>query len=155
MKIKANKTTYILLLVVVGIWGYFIVSLLSDLNPEFDTPEQFVAQSPRIKNPTEKEKFELIETTRDPFDMPKVNKSTTSNREKTTLKKKELSWPSINYLGTISDGGQKQSIYVVSINGKQQLLKKGQSANEVTLVRASAKEIVVKFEGDTKIIALQ
>lgn len=143
-----------LLIAVLVIWGYFIISLVSDLGAE----DKFELNS--IANPSEnpikaqeKESFSLIDNLRDPF-LDKATSYTAKKSNASVVHSNRKDWPSVIYKGQIS-GSESSARYVLAINGKEQLLKLGQTVNEVRLLRANEKEATIRFEGQSKVILIQ
>ena len=48
--------------------------------------------------------------------------------------------------------GNVSQSYILTINGRQEIVKLGQATQRVTLIKATMKEAVVKFEGEIKTI---
>ncbi|MDC7996887.1 hypothetical protein [Gilvibacter sediminis] len=152
---KVNKTTYLLLVVVLGIWGYFIVSLVSDLSGDdaLDT-SSLKGGTITTYESKEKERFELIENPRDPFfgTMNEAPKNTSAAKTQSTSTK--ANWPSIIYKGKVS-GSKNATRYILAINGKEYLVTKGQVITDVTLISGDTEAVKVRFEGQTKTFAKQ
>lgn len=60
----------------------------------------------------------------------------------------------ITYKGLVSDTSDKNKVFMVLISGKTYLMKKGQTEENVQLVKGNRSSIVVKVEGKQKTIAL-
>lgn len=147
-----NKTkTYILLALVIGIWGVLGYQIVSTINPE--TPE-IVAQDIDVsfnpKHQQKKDTFSVQTVDRDPFlgilHKPEVNRSKQNT-------KSDFVWQPIIYHGSISKQNDKSKIFVVSINGQQYLLKIGQKINDIILVSGNTKTIVVGYKNHRKTIS--
>ncbi len=153
-----NKTkTYILLALVLGIWGTIGYKIITGLNP--DAPEQVEDEINVSFTPEEIKKtdtFSIQTTERDPFlgTLTRSNKPRT-NTTKTPKPIKEESVPQITYQGLVKKQNSSQQVFVVTVNGKQHLLKRGQSVDDVKLIKGNAKEIVVLNNHKQQTIALQ
>lgn len=152
--LKVNKTTYVLLIIVLGIWGYFIISLISDLSGDYDLPlaNEGSLTIKKIKS-KERETFNLIDNPRDPFfgKTRSKNTSTVTSRVKPTPSKP---WPNIIYKGQIKGNGSSTR-YILSINGSEHLLKQGDALESVTLISANETDAKLRFEGQTKTFSRQ
>tara|TARA_R100001132_G_C3250041_1_gene77549 strand:- start:443 stop:961 length:519 start_codon:yes stop_codon:yes gene_type:complete len=147
--LKSNKNVKFILPVVIGIWGLFFFRLFDACNPDAEIPKQQLL-SGTFNPPTiqEKEHFELIPLERDPFlgtanSNRKINVSNGPN----SFKNKDVIWPSIQYLGMVSDGNSKKKIFILSINGTQQLFSQGEKLEGLALVRGSQEKVTLRFEG--------
>lgn len=153
---KNKNKTYILLAIVLGIWGTIGYQIFSKLNPG---EEPIVAQNNNVsftpKKDIKKDTFSINTSHRDPFLGTLYNKSktaTASSSKKTV--KDTLKWASIVYKGKISKQQSSNSIYILEINGTQQLLKVGKKYEGITLIKGSKKSIVVSFKGKRKSISV-
>jgi hypothetical protein len=147
---KKNKFVKILLPIVILIWGY-VGYVIFDAFSSDDTKIQKTPVESNYSKPTieKKESFELIPIDSDPFlgtlyKKPKVNRTASANKSS----KKEIKWPSIQFQGIVSGGAS--SVYMVSINGQQHLLSKGDEIQKVKLIKGSSENVSLQFEGQTK-----
>ncbi len=148
---KNKKNIRILLPLVVIIWGILIYKMVD----AFSSDEAVVPQNamgnfkaPDIKP---KEKYTLIAIESDPFlgtVYKKKQKRTGTTARK--IKVKEIVWPQIQYMGLVADGGSNDKIFVVTINGQQQLLRAGETLENVKVLRGNAEKITLRFEGQTQ-----
>lgn len=145
---------------VLAIWGtigYKIVTGLSSDEPMVQTNNLDVAFTPKpIK---ESDTFSIQTMERDPFlgTLSKTNKPKTKsgNQNKPTKETKRIAHLSITYQGLIKKQGSSQQVYVVNLNGKQYLIKQGQTVEDVKLVKGNPKEITIRFNNQNQTIALQ
>ncbi|MGY0426912.1 MAG: hypothetical protein ACWIPI_08820, partial [Polaribacter sp.] len=113
-----------------------------------------------VKGPFQKQ--QTIETSfykvqadyRDPFLGKFPKKKRTIKRIKKTVKPKTtVPFPRVIYNGIIQ--GNKSKAYILTINGRQEIVKLGAKFQGVKLIKANTKQAVVKFRGVQKIILLQ
>ena len=153
---KQNKT-YLLVAVVIGIWGIIGFKFFGAVNPA--TQEMAAVASNEIFVPQqikEREIFTIAANYRDPFlgtvqaPKRKVKKSTS------TVVKKKVVVPtkSIQYSGFITDKNSSQKIFFVTVDGHQQMMSVNDTFQEVKLVRGTTNSIKVKYKGSTQNIAL-
>ena len=131
--LKGKKGLYILLPVVVLIWSAIIFQVLD----AFDDDDPVITASNTVSfvniETKEREKFTLGIVDRDPFlgTIYRPKKVVNIN-PKPRVKKQEIVWPSIKYKGLVSDQNNASSIYLIEINGSDQLMKVNDTFDEVT-----------------------
>ena len=151
---KKKGKTYILLTVVLGIWGaigYQIFSKLSTDDSPMIATNSNVSFTPKqiIKEDT----FSINTKHRDPFlGKPYQQKQTTKVRRVSVGKKDAFVFPPIIYKGVISKQQSAQNIYIIEVSGTQQLFKTGKKIQEVKLVKGNKKSITISFKGKRKTI---
>lgn len=150
---KKKTKTYVLLGVVVLIWGIIGYKIISSLNPSL--PEQQLAQTSqgdfKPSKKIEADTFSIELTERDPFLGTMYRPKTTSKPKRISKPKEEIVWPNISYLGTVKkSSNSKNQIFVITIDGQQYLLKKGQEVKEVKLLSGSENEVKLQFKKKRK-----
>lgn len=147
---KKNNKTYVLLAVVIGVWGIIGYKFISAVNP---TPKEIVeVASDKIftpQEPKERTVFSITANYRDPF-------LGTVNAPKKTPRKAQKQVPkkSIQYTGFIGDTNSNENIFFVTVNGQQQMMSVNETFQEVKLVRGTKSSIKVKYGGSTHTIQL-
>lgn len=149
--LKGKKGLYILLPLVVFIWGaiiYQVVDAFSDDDPimHHNTNIQF----DKIET-KEREAFSISEVQRDPF-LGKVYKPPKKASVAKRITKDTIQWPSIEYKGSISSKNKSNTIYLIEINGSEELMKLHSSSNGVKLIKANKDKVTIRYKGRTKII---
>ncbi|AUP79697.1 hypothetical protein [Flavivirga eckloniae] len=148
-----NKVkTYVLLASVLAIWGIIGLKILSTLNP--DAPNtvfqnDIVAFKPKTN--IEVDTFSIQSMERDPF-LGTLYLKKKPKKKKSVKPKDTLVWVPIIYHGAITKQQSKTQVFVVSINGRQNLMRIGQEVDHVKLIKANAKEIRVSYKGARKTI---
>ncbi|TXG34843.1 hypothetical protein [Seonamhaeicola maritimus] len=146
-----NKTkTYVLLAVVLGVWGVIGFKIFSFVNPK--TPDvsknnSEVAFTPKVN--TELDTFSIQPSNRDPF------LGNLYIKKKSIVKKNiipEVVWLPITYHGSLNKQSGKNKVFVVSINKKQSLMKLGQAVDGVKLLNGNTNKIIVSYKGNRKTI---
>lgn len=153
---KQNKT-YILLAVVLGIWGLIGFKFFAATNPS--SPEIAEISSDQIFVPKQikaRETFAIVANYRDPFlGTVQAPKKKVKKRPKVAVKKKKIvPTKSIQYSGFITDSNSKQKIFFVSVDGQQQMMSINDTFQEVKLVRGTKTSIRVRHNGSVQTIAL-
>ena len=151
---KQRKKTYILLAVVLAIWGILGFRVVKTLKPEHEEPQQMVLTDYQIpENHKKRDTFSIDGNYRDPFlgKMPNEKKSS-----KVVKRKAKATFPTknITYLGSVGDKDSKNKMFFVNIEGQQHVLTPGQKVGDVVLISGDNAQIKVRYPGHTKIIKL-
>lgn len=154
---KNKKSIYILLPLVLFIWGTVMYQVFSFSSSE-DEPTMVsneISLKP-IKIP--KRDSVVINTNyRDPF-LGKVYRSdiVKSTKKKLVSKKVEaLVWPTIQYKGIVSDTKEKSKIFMLVINNQTLLMKKGQTENEIYLKEGDRESVYLKYKGELNLFMIE
>lgn len=159
---KNKKNTYILLAVVLFIWGaviYQFFSFSGEAENTLSDNHEFNVKPLQVK---EKDTFSIDVRYRDPFlgKMYVENKTNTvknsdAKASKTKVKEEVIDWPNIVYKGIVSDTKDKIKIYMLIISGKTCLMKKGETQEGIFLKDGTKESVYVKYKGNLNIILLQ
>ena len=148
-----NTKTYIILGIVLLIWGIIGFRILGAISPE---PE-LVAPQKRMAfqeiELTPKDTFSIKADYRDPF----LGTLTSKKEKKKTQKvvQDQTFDREVLYTGSMVNHSSGKRIYFISINGQQYLLEKGKQAMEVLLISGSEQYVTIKYKGMVKRIGLQ
>lgn len=153
---KNKKNIYILLPVVLLIWGMVIYRFFSFERPEEqDTQMQYDIIKPITVK--QKEIFTIDVNYRDPFlgkmYLPESNKTKIVKRKKAP--EPQIEWPQIIYKGIVSDAKNKKKVFMLVINGQTYLMKEKETEQEMTLKSGNRESIIVKYNGDLTKIFIQ
>ena len=152
---RKQHKTYLLLALVLTVWGIIGFRVVRAINPATDETED-VAEVKKFK-PVEikkRKEFSIVADYRDPFlgtfekPKPKSVKVVTPNLKKETPKK------NIQYTGFVSTGEKNGTLYFVTIDGNQQMMEVNCSYNEVKLLQGTETYIRVRYNGITDKILL-
>lgn len=155
---KQKKNTYLLILLVLIIWGiigYKIYSTMYSIEDIQLTSNNSLKFTPKLSQNVDS--FVLNLNYRDPFFKTKVSKKKKSNNNsKIKIPNIEIPFPSIVYNGLIVPKEKsRKTIYLVSINNNQHFLSVGTEKDGVVLVKGSNKSITVKFQQHKKEFPIQ
>ena len=142
---------------VLGIWGTVGYKIINGLNSdELVASEEIQNVKFTPKTIAEADTFFIHDVDRDPF-LGTLAKKKTNNNTKSSIKVVQPQTPSIaiSYGGMIKKQKTKDQVFVVNINNKQYLLKKGQVVDSVKLVRGNAKEIIINYNKKSQTIKRQ
>lgn len=148
--LKSNRNVKYLLPMVLVIWGLFFFRLFDACSPDAPISKE---TSPVAKfNPPRsvpRESFELLPVERDPFMDREYRRPDISNISPGP-KAEKAPWPNLQYLGTVSDGDSGKRIFILNINGTQQLMSKGETLEGVTLLSGNTEKVTLGFKGERK-----
>ncbi|URC11274.1 hypothetical protein [Flavobacterium sp. B183] len=159
---KNKKNIYILLPIVLMVWGAVLFQLFSFTNSDEiiidNTPELMIKPLKLNK----RQSFTIDVNYRDPFLGKMYAENTTPKakpsgvRSSKVIKPKEaLVWPVILYKGLISDNKEKNKVFVLIIDKKNYFMKIGDTENEIFLKSGDKESIYVKYKGELNLIMLQ
>ncbi|WP_109301634.1 hypothetical protein [Aquimarina sp. AU474] len=146
--LKGKKGLYILLPLVVFIWGaiiYQVTDAFSDDDP-LATDSTAITFS-KIEG-KERDHFLISSVTRDPF-LGTMYKPKKEPVKKITprVKKPEVTWPSVTYKGMVTGN---PVIYLIEINGTDQLMQRNEVVSDIKLIKASSSWVQLRFKGEAK-----
>ena len=154
---KNKKNIYILLPVVLLIWGMVIYRLFSFTNPETDTT--ITNTSVRLKplNIKERDTFSIDVNYRDPFlgKMYRPESQKTAATHNVKAIKEPIVWPAVIYRGIVSESNGKKKVFMLSINGKTYFMTERTTEEGVTLKKGNRSTIQVTYKGEKNEILLQ
>ena len=151
-----KRKTYLLLIIVLSVWGTIAYRISSGLqSPTVNTPKQQGAIVFTPKTTPKLDTFSIKNVKKDPFlgrrTLPK--KARNKPIQKTVKTTKDS--PIIAYTGVIKAKKVSAQIFVLTINQKQCLLKKGQTIDHVTLVRGNHKSVTIRYNNKLQTIQRQ
>lgn len=149
---KNKRNTYILLVVVLIIWGLIAYKIISSLGGnDVVVLQQNTEVSFNPKPIQETDTFSIKADYRDPF-LGTIEKPKTISKPR-VIKPQEIEIP-INYSGMVRDQNTNESIFFVHINNRQHLMKINNVVDSVKLVKGNEKEITVNYNKKNKTIKL-
>lgn len=157
---KNKKNIYILLPIVLFVWGGVLYQVFSFTNTEeviSSASPEFTIKPLKIKK---RQAFAINVNYRDPF-LGKMYAPQTSSKVKSVIVKKTVQhhenvvWPAILYKGMISDTKDKNKIFMLVIEGHNTYMRIGDTENEIFLKNGDKESVYVKYKGDLNLIMLQ
>jgi Tfp pilus assembly protein PilP len=157
---KKKKVIYFLLPIIVLVWAFVFYQLFGYFfsEPNYAKEHEMVKMNiDEIKADT----FSIVANYRDPFlDAKKVvSQSSHRGNSSSTKKKKTLPpvadklWPVIKYNGMIKNNDSERRVGIVSISGKEYLVKEGDVLDEVKVKKIEKDLIAVVFQKEQKTIS--
>ncbi|WP_375334356.1 hypothetical protein [Flagellimonas sp. C4] len=148
-----NTKTYLLLCLVLVIWGIIGFKIISPLTHEPDMSPIKAPKPKMVQIATEKDTFSINADYRDPFlgTLPSTKKKVVQRK----IKKEMVQKRSIVYSGLVKESGSGNILFFISIDGQQHMMSLKEEINGVTLVYGNDKQIKVRFDGQSETISLQ
>ncbi|TMU55654.1 hypothetical protein [Flagellimonas algicola] len=148
---KRTKT-YLLLGVVLVIWGLIGFKVVNTLSPN---EEPSIVQKQAVDIPTatiKKDTFTLYANYRDPFlgTLQNPNKKVKRKVSKKTDQPKK----NIAYAGLVSQASSGKSMFFVTIDGQQHMMSPNQEVDGVRLLSGNVSKIRVRYNGQHETITL-
>lgn len=147
--LKNKASLYLLFPMVIIIWGIVIFRVLGAFGDEVvvlpPTSEKVGEEIKRIKKDT----FSLLPIDQDPF-LGHDYKKPVPIRAKSIIAAEPVEWPEISYLGLVSDAGQSSEIHILQINGRQLLVEKGGTADEIKVLNSRSGEVTLLYRGNRR-----
>ncbi|ALM08809.1 hypothetical protein SB49_14145 [Sediminicola sp. YIK13] len=153
---KKNTKTYLLLVIVLGIWGTIGYRIFSSMNPDQQENITIPLQQFKPKDILVRDTFSISENYRDPFlgTLVTPKKEASSNRN---LKPVNETPPQkdVRYTGLITDGKTNKKIFFVTINGQQYLMGFKDTIDGITLQSGNPTDVKIEESGRIRTITLQ
>jgi len=154
---KNKKNIYLLVPAVLLIWGivgYKIYATLNSTNDVTIVDNNAIEFKPdEIK---EVEKFTISANYRDPFLGKLYNNAKKSSSPVKKKVKPTVIFPVITYNGMVSPKeANRPTLFLITINNKQQFLSAGEHVDGVKLLKGNSKEITIGFQNNKKTIPIQ
>lgn len=150
-----KNNIYVLLPLVLGLWGYIAFRIFIQINPNTEVESKRFSVSESI-NEEQKLDFKLINDYPDPFLKHILAHQTDQNIKKEEPEQsyqKNLTywnWPNMSYGGCIRN--KKRTVGLLQINSKHLLVQKGKVYEEFLIDQLYADSIVVKRESQKRTI---
>lgn len=154
---KKKKTLYMMLPLVILVWGFVCYQLFSSF---FTTPNYAKSEVKQLIEiaEIEKEAFVIVANYRDPF-LGKQAKSKVINTSVVAAKTSKSSpvkmtkiWPSIRYKGMIKNNNSDRRVGIFEVNGKEYLIKEKESVSDIKFLSITKHEVTVEFQKEKKTI---
>ncbi len=156
---KNKKVVYFLLIVVTLVWGAIFYRIFSTINTDdntsLHTSKNFL---PNTKNKVDT--FSISGNYRDPFlgnmisEKPSASIASRPVQQAPKVEKVVVSlpWPTISFGGMIKNQKSNKQFVLVDINGQTNMMKTGDSKQDITLLKVYGDSIVVSFQKQKKTV---
>lgn len=154
---KNKKNIYILLPIVLLVWGGVLYQFFSFSSSEDVPPVISNGISLKPIKISKRDSFAINTNYRDPFlgKMYSPEKQKSPKKKAVPKKVEPLVWPAIQYKGIVSDTKEKSRIFMLVINKKTYLMKKGQTENEIYLKEGDRESVYVKYKGQLNLFMIE
>jgi hypothetical protein len=157
---KKKKTLYMMLPLVVLVWGFVVYQLFGSF---FSAPSYAKEEVIQIASVDEikKDTFLIVADYRDPFLGKKaksrklhsaINNAVSIPKGNSKKVKSEKVWPIIAYKGMIKNNNSNKRVGILSVEGKEHLIKETDIVSEITILSINKREVSVRFQKETKTI---
>lgn len=158
---KSNRTKYLMLLLVVSIWGLVVYRFLTyrtdgALSDQVTTNQNFdISQKSG-------DTFTLALNYADPFYSHTPERSTAGDNPQTAEKpaekarvvieppKPRIVWPAVLYKGVVLNEKHNSNSVIIIINGSTQILKKGDEVQGVRVISIGKDSIALRFSNQQR-----
>lgn len=163
---KNKKLTYILIPLVLMVWGTIIYRIVSVGEVDKDYSKAYTSLDENETNGILTDTFEIHTNYRDPFLGNRTRKSISSENVQTSFTtssniisnnatvsvRSSIKWPDIVYSGLIKNQKSNKQLALVQIDGQANIMKLGDVVGEITLSKIFRDSIEVKFYKEKRII---
>lgn len=154
---KGKKGIYILLPVVIAIWGIIGYKIYKSVYPDVNRETTANTIDFKAVADTTQETYTLAANYYDPFlsgiQSKKYSDNATNKNPKALVKPKNLVpektplvWPLIKYKGSVINQQSNVQIALVSINNKDFLFKKGETKLDLTVLEIKKDSVKISFK---------
>ena len=154
---KKSVRTYVLLALVIGIWGIFLVRLIKTLYPEQKALPSSKELAYKTTSSTQEEAAELKLNYRDPF-LGKTISTQTQKAKKRAFEKAKVVvntlLDKVSYQGFIGGKKTQDHHFFISIEGNQELFQVGDVIKGIKLISGNASQVVLRQNGVSKTIKI-
>ena len=149
-QLKNKKKTYVLIVLVTSIWATIGYKLISGYGSNSTAPPPQEHDHTFPTNPsTTSERFTISPINRDPF-LGRLDRGEKKSKQRITNKKSSAYRPTIIYEGLIKNTSDQ--VFILTINGIQHLVKRGQSVDSLKLLKGNTNKVIVRYNGTLKTI---
>lgn len=161
---KNKKLLYILIPVVLLVWGIIIYRIFNVVNGSNSNEVLKSSIIENVNNENLVDTFSIHPNYRDPFISKRAKKTISENKITSTITKPDVikkvsntapisnKWPSIVYNGLIKNEKSNKQLALVQINGQSNILQLGNVAEGVELTKIFRDSIEVKFNSEKRFI---
>jgi hypothetical protein len=152
--LKSKKSLYVLIPVVLAIWGMLGYQIIDGLAPDLPVSDDFEIGSFRESETKTEPILQLQLPDSDPFlgTMTKTNKTIQVKKinQPQNLSIEQV-WPTVEYLGYVKrDSRSGMRAVAMRINGTSYILKSGAIQDTLKLIKATDDYIIMRYKKEQK-----
>lgn len=153
---KNKKNIYILLPLVIIIWGLIGFKIFSGLNSaSFNEKSSKMDKQFVPKTVDQAKAFTIDPDYRDPFLGTFKKKKAIVKKTSNAIAKKTVVFPTIVYKGMIAPKSKNKKVFMLAINGKQYLFKRNSVFEGVQLLKGNTQEVVLQYQKQEQTFQLE
>ena len=148
---KNKNNIYVLVPCVLLVWGLIAYRIFAGINP--DLHDQNSSKPTAMFKPAKvagRESFEILADYRDPFLGTLVNDQQLRLKPTKIKKSEPILFPEIEYKGMFKPGDHSKTVFLIMINGSQEIFKIRETHQEVKLLKGDQEKIIVKYKTEKK-----
>lgn len=158
---KSKKATYVLLLLVVVIWGLILRKAASSIDSDRVLQVSFSRhiQKEPLNDYGDVDTANLLLNYRDPFGMVKADTATKIKLERVlstgvVLNHPAINWDMVKYAGYIRNPRSKSLLAILNFNGKNFMMREGETVEKLKLLLNMHDSLKVLYMGEVGFIKL-
>ena len=152
---KNKRNTYILLSAVLILWGLIGYRVFASMNPSNGNKNKIVKiekfQPIKRKN---RETYMIHKNYRDPF-LGTIEIQKNKTRKFSKQIKEKIVFPNIEYKGIFSSNNKKNTVFLITINGDQEIFKAKEEHKGIKLLKGDKEKIILKYKSAKQIFYLK
>lgn len=155
---KNKKAIYILVPLLIAIWGGIAYQVMTFSSTEI-APSSSLNIPILAIEPTIFDTFSIYANYRDPFLGKTIEEKKTVIPAKTKVVvpevKANIPWPKVSYGGVIKNQKSSKQLYLVQVNGNDNIMKEGDVVEKIQLVKAWKDSIQLVYQKEKKVVLKQ
>ena len=148
---KSKSAVYFLVLLVIVVWGLIAYRIYSTLKGGNSIPNKSDFTGDLVRDSAEVS-FKLIANYRDPFLGKYVGEKISHPKAVQSLPPAPILWPEIRFKGVIKNQQSNKLLVLVTINGKERIMKADQMTDLVTVMKIYRDSIIVAYKNENRVI---
>jgi hypothetical protein len=158
---KSKVTSWILLPVVLGIWGTIGWKVYVSMRGDESNGPVIVKEELVQQKRNDRDSFVLLLNYRDPFlgktDLHEAKKDRTVSNQpmKAEVKKTDLAlkqWPAIRYSGLVKRTSDQKSVGFLNVDGRSEFVQTGMILGEIRIGKIWKDSVEVYWEKDRRVV---
>lgn len=147
--IKNKKSLYILFPLVIGVWGLVIYRVIEGQSGDRPIVQRVTTntKSSDLRHEIKRDSIKIKKLTRDPFLGTSYQPAP---KGKVKAVKEKVNWPSISIHGKVGDKTHQNQVYIIAIGNQPYTIKKGETIDGITLLQATDKGVILRYQEEVK-----
>jgi hypothetical protein len=155
LQMNNKKTIYILLPLVLILWGYIIYRVVDQAKPEIDLSNSELPRLQVNSNQNEQESYQLLLDYQDPFLKTAIanNQNAEKEQAEAQVRRRGLhawNWPNFTYNGSIQN--HKKVVGLLQMNSSNLLVQEGKVYQEFKVFKLFPDSIIMERGGEKRTV---